>query len=194
MKKKLKPTTKVIMLRGNNGTSFLYEGNNAAEEIKIPIERYRTIFISGDNEEQIVYATQDTCETFFIMIPHKKNTIIMKYNDEEYFIGKKKISECAMPFKGIFGLIWKLEYMDNEYNFTWVDSQSETVKTININSFGYEAEDLMTIISRIILCLSKQFSESASKKFQEKILSLKDDNSCLDKVTENNTSVYEEER
>lgn len=194
MSKKLKHPIKVIMLRGNNGTSFLYEGNHDEAGVRTSIDRYMAIFVSEDSEKDIICATQDTCETFYIMIPHKKNTIIMKYNDEEYFIGKKKISECAMPFKGIFGLIWKLEYMDNEYSFTWVDSQSETAKTININSFGYEAEDLITIISRIILCLSKQFSQSAGKKFQEKILSLKGDNIFLDKVTENNTSVYEEER
>lgn len=153
-----------IFLAGNTGDSFYQEKFPEMERgQRQSISNYIAIFREDINSEECVCASEATEHSFFIITSYKKAEAILRYNKTTYALNDKHVNEHIEKFKGEFFLIWWDEKIQDRFHFVFIDSKEEKQKNVCIDSFGYDANEVLVMAQKLVKMIAQPINEIVSR-------------------------------
>lgn len=150
--KKLENTKhhQILFLNGKNQKSMrCYE----FEKEKVQIEAYEVLFWSGNSDDDIVRANQDTEHQFGVLLEESKVRAVIKFQNQEFALKQQDVTQERVILEGFFIILWREKRVINNVHLLWAEGGSKRFKNINLEAYNYRDDEIWEIFQRMFLIM-----------------------------------------
>lgn len=139
-----------LFLNGKNQKSMhSYE----FEKERVQIEAYELLFWSGNAEDEIIRANQDTEHQFSVLLEESKVRAVIKFQNQEFALKQQDVTQERVILEGFFIILWRDCKAVNNVHMLWAEGGSRNFKNISLESYNYRDDETWEIFHRIFLIM-----------------------------------------
>lgn len=142
----------ILFLNGKNQKSMrCYE----FERERVQIEAYEVLFWSGNLEDDVVRARQDTEHQFGVLLDESKVRAVIKFQDTEFALKDQDVIEERAELKGFFIILWRESRAVNNVHLFWAEGGSKNFRNISIEAYNYSDDEIWEVFHRMFLVMAE---------------------------------------